>query len=311
MSEVKEDIWILDISFLIWSNTHGYKNRCKCESKCDDCNFTGWVMLKNSRGDITGGLYGIFNQIVSRIKAGYKLIACFDPPRADLERTKMLDSYKASRVEKPDYITWQMNKIKDLLPYLPTVDCYTSDTSESDDTMATLAIKYALAGHKVIIESRDKDMFPCLEFENISIYRENNFRTYETFYNEYGFSPGRFNEYLAIAGDAADNFNIFQGLGDKAAKDLIFMTSHISEIWKKWDKIPKKYQKKLAVHDDNGKFLYHRKDDLKLSLKLATLNYEANCIPVIKEGGKAYVKNSLEHLEFNSILPMLDLLYGG
>jgi 5'-3' exonuclease len=267
-------------------------------------------MLQNSRGDVTGGLYGLMDKIVNKIKEGYKLVACFDPPRADLDRTKMLDSYKASRVEKPAFITWQSDKSKEILPLIPLVDCYTSDSSESDDTMATLAIRYALAGHKVVIDSRDKDMFPCLEFEQIRIWRENNFRTRATFVDEYGFPPGRFNEYLAIAGDAADNFNLFQGLGDKAAKDLIGMTNHITEVWKKWNTVPKKYQKKLAHHDEKGTFISHRKEDLSLSLKLATLNYEANCIPMNKDGGKAYVKNALEHLEFNSILPLLDLLYG-
>jgi DNA polymerase-1 len=306
--------YIIDFSYYIWAGTYAFTTKCSCnnEESCTRCGGKGKLPLQNSRGTHTGGLYLVFQQIIDKLKDGWDVLLAFDPPREDLARTKMLDSYKAQRGEKPEAISEQMNIGKEILSLVKNIECYSSNDAESDDTMATLAVLYAQLGCEVIVASRDKDMFPLLDIDGITIYRDGGILTKNDFIEKYGFPPSRFNEYLALCGDAVDNFNLFKGLGDKAAKELIKNTKHISEIFDKgiWENIPKKYQKILAVYDDSGNFVRQRKDDLTLSLQLATLDYNAKYFKVNNNHDESIFKNKIERLELKSVLRNMEVLFG-
>ena len=132
------------------------------------------------------------------------------------------------------------------------------------------------------------------------------------FFEKWGFKSSRFNEYLALAGDSADNFSIYNGIGDVAAKEILTLTDHISQIYDKdvWERIPKKYQKKLANYDKDGKLISFRKDDLKLALQLATLDFHCNCIEMPKcNNSKFITKSMLEELELYNALKKMHLLF--
>lgn len=311
---MNEKYWIIDFSFYVWNGSFAFKSKCECnkEPECIKCSGSGYSMLQNSKGVVTGGLYFIFQQIIDKINDGWNVVLAFDPPREQLERTKLLDTYKGQRDEKPDYITYQMNHGQEILNLIPSIDCYSSDCDESDDVMATIAIKYAQQGADVVVASRDKDMYPLLDVKNITIYRDGGIVTKDDFVKKFGFNPGRFNEYLALAGDAADNFNVFKGIGDKAAKWLIENTKHISEIYDKgvWEKIPQKYKKFLANYDDNGNFISFKKNELNLALQLATLNYNSNYYVTNIDHDKFIFKNKVEQLELKSVLKNIDILFG-
>lgn len=311
---VGEKYWIIDFSFYVWNGSYAFKSKCECEKDagCVKCSGSGYTMLQNSKGVITGGLYFIFQQMIEKMEDGWNIILAFDPPRADLTRTKMLDSYKGNRGEKPEYITYQMNEGQEIFNLIPTIECYSSTNAESDDVMAAIAIKYASLGAEVVVASRDKDMFPLLDIDGIKIYRDGGYVTKDTFVEKYGFRPSRFNEFLALCGDAADNFNLFKGIGPAAATWLISNTSHILEIYDKhiWEKVPQKYKKNLAIHDEEGKFVSHRKEDLSLSLQLATLDYNAEYFQTNLNCNKFVFKNKIEQLELKSVLRNIDKIFG-
>lgn len=302
--------WIFDVSFLIWNLTYGIKTKC-CDDGCEACEFKTYSMLKTSTGVITGGLYGLFNKIIDKMNNGYEIILAFDPPRSNLDRTKLLDTYKAQRIEKPDFISNQMKLAKELFTSIPNISCYTSDVCESDDVMSTLAVKYATNGNEVIIESKDKDMYPLLDIPNINIFKNNELYTKESFFEEFGFNPNRFNEFLALAGDAADNFKILKGIGSKTAIWLIKHTNHIYDIYKDkyWNDIPLKYKKMLAEIDSKGNIIKNRLDDIKLAMQLSTLNYDANCIDMYYQSSKYVFKNKVESLELRNVIDHIDMLF--
>jgi 5'-3' exonuclease len=306
--------WIIDFSYYIWAGSFAFTVPCKCgrDNSCQLCSGKGKLPLMNSRGQMTGGLYLVFQQIIDKLKDGWDVLLAFDPPREMLDRTKMLDSYKAQRGEKPEGIEQQMILGKELLNLIPNIECYSSDNAESDDTMAALAVLYANMGNEIVVASRDKDMFPLLALDNINIYRDGGIFTIDNFKTKFNFAPERFNEYLALAGDAVDNFNFFNGIGPKAAEWLICNTNHILEIYDNdtWNKIPVKYKKFLAKWDENGILVGYRKDELKLSLQLATLNYDANYYPTNLSTCKNTFKNKVEQLELKSVLKNLDILFG-
>lgn len=315
----KKKYWIVDFSFYIYNGTFAMKKLCRCfneatkkgDPDCPRCEGAGRLFLMNKDGQITGGLFTVMDQIVRKKYEGYEIVVAFDPPKGDLDRTKLLESYKGNRAPKPEYICQQMTIGEELLCYIPSIDCYTSDTCESDDVMATKALELANQGHKVVVSSDDKDMFPLLDHDNIDIYRQRDIFTKQDFIRKFGFEPKRFNEYLAICGDAADNFNLLKGLGEKAATHLIQTYDHITHVFDDWKNVPAKYQKHLAVKNDEGKIIRFKDEEMDLSLKIATLRTDVPCIQINKEYNEAYVHEKLKWLDFNHVLKHMDILSKG
>ena len=311
--------WILDYSFYIYNGTYAMVRKCKCyieatkkgDESCIVCGGKGKVYLANKDGFVTGGLYAVFEQIIQRAAEGYKIILAFDPPKGDLYRTQLLESYKGNRGEKPEYIIKQMQMGELIFPHIPKILCYTSDIHESDDVMASKALQLANAGHKVVVSSDDKDMLPLLDHKNVCIYRQKGFFTKELFIAKFGFEPRRFNEYLALCGDSADNFNLFKGLGDKAVTKIIQTHDHISHVYHDhhWKKLPDKYKKLLGDYDDKGNLIGHRTEDMDLSLKISSLADTIECIRITREADAAFVKSKLEELEMHRAANAIKILF--
>lgn len=306
----KNKYWVLDYSFYIYNGTYAFKRKCKCYNEatkkgnelCESCYGKGQLFLSNKDGFVTGGLYFVFEQIIQRMAEGYKIIIAFDPPKGDLYRTQLLSTYKGNRGEKPEYITLQMAKGEEILPHIPKILCYTSDIHESDDVMASKSLQLANAGHTVVVASDDKDMLPLLDHDNITIYRQKGFFTKALFIEKFGFEPRRFNEYLALCGDSADNFNLFKGLGDKAVTKLIQTHDHITDVFSQWDSVPDKFKKILGEYDDKGKFIKHRTEDMELSLKISSLADTVECVRVRRDPDLELVQSLLEELEMHKAM---------
>lgn len=322
--------WIIDYSFYMWNGSFAYKRPCRCanaqgkgKTDCTMCEGTGKIFMHASDGTITGGLYAVFRMAIERIQQGYKVITVFDPPKEQLKRTKLLDTYKGNRGEKPEWIATQIDLGKELLP-LTEVECYTSEEDESDDVMAALAVRLADEGHYVVVASDDKDMFPLVQHPNIDIYRMREMFTYEDFKSKFSFEPIRFNEYLAICGDAADNFNLLEGLGPKAAEWLITNTKKsVVEIFDCLDEVPKKYYKKLVKCDRGdkkcknnkggcklcGNYIETKKDLMELSLKIATLELDAEFEQVNENNDLNRVHAELDRLDMKWVAERIHLLF--
>lgn len=319
----REKIWILDYSFYIWNGTHALRVACGCDGKDKNCRCKGKqkYYLTNSRDEVISGLHFVLSQVIYRLRAGWKIYTAFDPPRDQLTRTKILDTYKGQRPSIPDYVKNQMEVGKLLLSLMANVECFYSDCDESDDVMATLAVEKALEGHEVVVASDDKDMFPLLAYSNITLYRQHTFFTSKEFVSKFGFAPERFDEYLAIAGDVADNFSGIKGLGEKAATDLILKYPYVKDLFDDWDNIPEKYQKKLCMPACKGdehevcleceRFnkIVMLKDQLDLSLKLAKLETKAKYRRVNKTPNRDVVLKILQDLELKQALENIDLFF--
>ena len=319
----KEKYWIIDYSFYIWNGTHALRQPCGCDGKNKDCRCggKGKYFLHNKNGDVISGLHFVLSQIIYRLRAGWKVITAFDPPRDQLIRTQLLDTYKGQRPSVPDYVKSQMDIGKILLSFMGNVECYYSDCDESDDVIATLAVEKALEGHEVVVASDDKDMYPLLVYPNITLYRQHTFFSAKDFTEKFGFAPERFDEYLAITGDVADNFNLIKGLGDVAAKYFILNYKNIMDLFDDWDNIPSKYQKKLSdfecignMHDvcskcEKYKNLILFKDQLELSLRLAKLQTKAQYRKVNKEPDIELIRTMLQDLELKQALENIELFF--
>jgi len=339
----KKKYWIIDYSFYMYNGSFAYRSKCACRDKnngepdpsCSKCKGDGFTYMQSKSGHPIGGLYTIFAQIIERARQGFEVITVFDPPKDQLDRMKLLDTYKGGRPSVPEFITYQMRYGENLLP-MTGVDCYYSDHAESDDVMAAIAFKLADEGHYVVVSTDDKDLFPVLSHKNIDIYRQRKMFTSKDFHSHLAKKegievkdPGRFNEFLAICGDAADNFNLLSGLGPKAAEWIISNTKKSCiEIFDSLDEAPFKYQKKLVnctkPAPEEGKrpvkcpskactgckyMKSDKKTDLELSLKIATLDYKAEYRNINVEPNKEEALRLLEALDLNGAARNINYLF--
>lgn len=330
-----------DVSFWSYSQSFGQRRPCfKCNGQqgnndCPDCEGTGQAYL-NYKGIRTGGLYGVFQFLMSYLKEGYEIIVPFDPPKQNLTRTKLLDTYKGNRAPVPDWIKYQQKLLEEILPCLPNIQCYVSETSESDDVLAAISVKKAKDGYYVILASDDKDMAPVLAYDNIDIFRQKALFKKKDFkpwlkkkYNVEFNDPARFSEFLAIAGDNADNYKGIDGLGPKAAEYFINRYSRVDELWDDWNNIEEKYKKKLvkncigdtckkckALKCDNfadiqvpQKETYKLKDELALQMRIADLELDAEYKQIKGDKTKEEVISILEKHGLRNVLQNIDLFY--
>lgn len=324
--------WIIDYSFYIYNGSFAFKTPCKCVSKttfkpksdCTSCEGSGKIFMHNSSGFRTGGLFAVLRMAIEKITEGWDVIVVFDPPKDQLHRTKMLDSYKGNRSETPEWIQAQMEFGERLLLPFTKIKCYTSENDESDDVMATIAIEKANEGHTVVVASDDKDMFPLLDNKNITLFRQKALFTKRDFIEKFNFEPKRFNEYLAICGDAADNFNLLEGLGPKAAEEIIKSTKNSSlEIFDNMSLVSRKVSKKLincsrSIDDkclDNktcctkcANFKNNKRSTMELSLKIATLVTDAKYFNVNKKRDKKQLMDALDFLGMRWVTENIDKL---
>lgn len=330
-----------DLSFAIYSQSHGQRRECftcngnKGNTNCPHCDGTGMSYL-SYKGIRNGGLYGVFNHIITRLKDGFEIIVPFDPPKQNLERTILLDTYKGNRPPVPEWIKSQASLLEELLPCFPKVQCFISETSESDDVLAAISVKKAKDGYYVILASDDKDMMPVLAYENIDIYRQKTLFTKKDFmpwlkkkYDIEFNDPSRFSEFLAIAGDSADNYKGIPGLGNKAAEYFINKYDKVDKLWDDWANVEEKYKKKLVSQCLGDTCKKCKKcvnyikeklsckdcktvkltDELKLQLRIADLELDAKYHQITNNKSKEEIIDILKKHGLWSAVENIDLFY--
>lgn len=116
----------------------------------------------------TGGISFTFNTLVEhiiRVKNGEQEIACFCVDKTPTVKKAMYkdlcngyDGYKATRKPKPIKTKIQLDAIESLLlKHTPNV--YSSEGYEADDWIATIVNQYEADFDRVIIHTRDSDLF--------------------------------------------------------------------------------------------------------------------------------------------------------
>ena len=322
MIDKKKKYHIIDYSWVIYNGSFGRKSPCKCSKigpagklvatnpDCPICDGKAWSFM-NKDGIRTGGLYDVFNYIIKALSDGYTPILVFDPPKENLVRTDLLDSYKGNRKECPEWISYQMDWGEQNLQFIQNIECYTATDQESDDVIATKAIELGEAGYEVIIVADDKDFFPTLKCKNVIMWRQKAWFNRKSFNDKFGFDVDRWEEYLAIIGDTADNYNLIKGLGDKAACDIIAnypsLDAFVADGWRKCNKRTTSAINKLVGEIGLQKF----KDELVRSLKLAQLNLKADCIKLDPEPNKEWIVQELKRFGLLQASNRIDLMFTG
>ncbi len=140
------------------------------------------------------------------------------------ERLALHPEYKAQRAEMPDDLSKQIPGVKALTRLLGLA-AVEIEGVESDDLLATCAVRRAAAGDEVLIVSSDKD-FAQLVGERIrvllpppSAQPRLGWRLLDAagVREKFGVGPERIIDYLALIGDTSDNIPGLNGVGPKTA----------------------------------------------------------------------------------------------
>jgi DNA polymerase-1 len=140
------------------------------------------------------------------------------------ERLALHPEYKAQRAEMPEDLARQIDGVKTLTRLLGLA-AVEIDGVESDDLLATCAVRRAEAGDDVLIVSSDKD-FAQLVGERIrvllpppSAQPRLGWRLLDAagVREKFGVGPERIVDYLALIGDTSDNIPGLNGVGPKTA----------------------------------------------------------------------------------------------
>ena len=262
------------------------------------------VIMRNSKGFPTNGLYGfinMMNKIIEEEKPSYIMVA-FD--KGKTFRHEKYDSYKAGRKEMPDDLRSQFPKAKEVLDTMG-IKHFEIDNYEADDIIGTLAKEVDEEDEFIAtIISSDKDLLQLISDEvDVKLLKTKGFIRFnrEVFREIYKVDPINMIDLKALMGDMSDHIPGVKGIGEKTAINLLEKYKTLDNLYAHVDELTPKTKEKL-VND---------KDNAYMSYDLATI-YRNVDIPFSLEDCKYNGLNRpkyidiLEELEFKSLLKKIN-----
>jgi DNA polymerase-1 len=228
--------------------------------------------LTRADGFPTGALHGWVKslwKLIDQEKPDATLVF-FDLGESQ-DRLALLAAYKAQRKPMPDPLRQQIEPIKALTRAMGLAGIE-QDGVESDDLLASEAVKLAASGHDVLIVSSDKD-FAQIVSDKIKIMLpppsanpKLGWRLLDAagVQEKFGVPPAQIAHYLALVGDTSDNIPGLDGVGPKtAAKWLAECGGSVDCVIEKAAELkPERFREAVAASAER----------LRVNLKLTTLN---------------------------------------
>ena len=238
-----------------------------------------FVFLRNPRmtssGINTSALIGLANGLMSILKRERPTHAALAmDPGGPTFRHEAYPPYKAQREKMPEDLAASIPYAFELAEAL-RIPVLRVDGFEADDVMGTLAVKGAAAGFDVYMATPDKDAAQLVR-PGVKLYRPAHAGDGAETYDEakvcehwHLASPAQMIDYLALAGDTADNIPGIRGVGEKTAADLLAKFGSVEGILENVAKI----KGKLAEKVFNGR------EDAKMSKFLTTIRTDVPIEP--------------------------------
>ncbi len=194
------------------------------------------------------------------------------------DRIALHPEYKAQRKPMPDALRQQIDPIKALTRAMGLAGIEVAGV-ESDDLLASEAVKLARAGDDIVIVSSDKDFAQIVD-ERVKIMLpppsanpKLGWRRLDAagVQEKFGVPPVQIAHYLALVGDTSDNIPGLDGVGPKTASKWLAECGGTVEsvIAKAADLKPERFREAVVTHADR----------LRMNLKLTTLNL---ALPAVK-----------------------------
>lgn len=264
------------------------------------------VIMRNSKGFPTNGLYGfinMMNKIIEEEKPSYILVA-FD--KGKTFRHNKYNEYKAGRKETPEDLKLQFPKAKEVLDAMG-IKHFEIDNYEADDIIGTLARKVDEEYEFIAtIISSDKDLLQLISEEvDVKLLKTKGFIRFnrEVFKEFYKVDPINMIDLKALMGDMSDHIPGVKGIGEKTAINLLEKYKTLDNLYTHVDELTPKTKEKLINNKENAYMSYdlatiYRDVDIPFSLEDCKYNglNKTKYIDILKE------------LEFKSLLKKVNNL---
>lgn len=264
------------------------------------------VIMRNSKGFPTNGLYGfinMMNKIIEDEKPSYILVA-FD--KGKTFRHNKYNEYKAGRKETPEDLKLQFPKAKEVLDAMG-IKHFEIDNYEADDIIGTLARKVDEENEFIAtIISSDKDLLQLISEEvDVKLLKTKGFIRFnrEVFKEFYKVDPINMIDLKALMGDMSDHIPGVKGIGEKTAINLLEKYKTLDNLYTHVDELTPKTKEKLITDKDNAYMSYDLATiyrDVDISFSLEDCKYSGL--------NKTKYIDILEELEFKSLLKKVNNL---
>ena len=213
-------------------------------------------------GRPTGALHGVVSMVQRLLREEPPDLLAFvmDAPGPTF-RDEIYPEYKANRDVMPEDLREQIEPVVSIVKAMG-VPLLRVGGVEADDVIGTLAAQAQERGLDTLISTTDKD-FAQLVGPHVRLVNWNNNRVMDSagVEEKFGVPPERIRDFLALAGDSADNIPGVRGVGPKTAAKWLQAYGSLEGLKENAGDIPGKA----------GETLRASFGDIDLSLELATI----------------------------------------
>ncbi|RMH54661.1 MAG: DNA polymerase I [Candidatus Hydrogenedentota bacterium] len=257
-------------------------------------------------GTPTGAIHGFLRKLFSLVREKPAGIAVAFDGEAPTFRSRIAESYKATRRETPPELVAQLALLPDLVHRLG-FRVFRAEGFEADDLIATLVRRFPASPIRIL--SGDKDL-ASLVSPRVHLRFPGRKRDEETLLDprgveeKYGVAPTAIPDLLALMGDSSDNIPGVPGIGAKKAVDLLRKYGSVDSLLQHLDELPPGKKKVLCENRDSldlSRQLVRLRDDVPIELDERPLPQQCPPIPNPDPG----VLEELERLGLKSIIKEL------
>jgi len=231
--------------------------------------------LTNNDGQLINALHGFAGflaEFLEREKPRHVAVA-FDESLTTSFRNEIYPAYKANRESPPEELRLQFGFCRQLVQALGLPD-FSSAHYEADDLIGTLAQRMREQGFPVVRLSADKDLAQLLEEgDMLWDYARHRKHHYEGVIDWLGVSAGQVADWLALAGDSADNIPGVPGIGAKTAAALLAEFDSLQDIYEQIDAVA---DLKIRGAARVQRLLQEHKEDAMLARRLTGIVTDAD-----------------------------------
>jgi len=231
--------------------------------------------LTNNEGQLINALHGFAGflaEFLEHEKPRHIAVA-FDESLTTSFRNEIYPAYKANRESPPEELRLQFGFCRQLVQALGLPD-FSSAHYEADDLIGTLAQRMREQGFPVVILSADKDLAQLLEEgDMLWDYARHRKHHYEGVIDWLGVSAGQVADWLALAGDSADNIPGVPGIGAKTAAALLAEFGSLQDIYEQIDAVA---DLKIRGAARVQRLLQEHKEDAMLARRLTGIVTDAD-----------------------------------
>ena len=225
-------------------------------------------------GNPINALYGycrFLGNFMEQVKPEYVAVL-FDESLSKSFRTKIYPKYKANREPAPPELKRQFVQCRRFTRALGLMECASPDY-EADDLIGTLVAEGRKQGRPSTIVSRDKDLTQLVSKVDVFWDFAGKGRIkYDQIPEFFSVWPEQIADFLALAGDSADNIPGVAGVGKKTAAALL---QHFGSLEKVYDNLERVHEVNVRGAKTLGDKLNTHKDAAMLARKLTGLVCDA------------------------------------